>query len=135
MAYMDSPLAFLAFFIWFGSSFIVAVIGARFKLGWILAFLISITFSPFIGLLLVLISGKPNNNPRRWKASVKAAKRAESKGQLHMAKDNYMDAINYLETDYKKLSYIQELLRNDKIAELRTKVEKLNQLISGQSNT
>jgi len=123
----------LIFFGWIGGSFVVAVLGARFKLGWIIAFLISIAFSPFIGLLLVLISGKANNTSRRWRASEKAAKRAESKGQLDWAIESYKYAIYYLENDYKKPNYMQVLMRNEKLAEFRTKVEKLNQLISGQS--
>lgn len=130
---MDLTTVLLTFFFWIVGSFVVAVLGARFKLGWIMAFLISVSFSPLIGLLLVLISGKANNTSMRWRASVKAAKRAETKGQLDVAKDKYLDAIYYLESDYKKPSYIQELMRNDKIAELRTKVDKLNQLLSGHS--
>lgn len=89
-----------------------------------------IVFSGFIflaGLLMTIFGGSKNNATtiHKFQQYEEKANRAEYKGNISEAIDNYMDALYHLETDYKNLSKPMEENRRQKVDELKIKVSQL----------
>jgi hypothetical protein len=128
---------YLLIFVWIAFILLVAAIGKTKRIGFGGALLISIIFSPFIGLIITLLSRQKKDvkEEHKFLAFKELAKKAEFKGQIDQAIDYYMDSLYHLENDYKNLrdKKLEEGRQNhikfikEKIESLKnTKSEKLN---------
>jgi hypothetical protein len=122
-------MGFIGFILWVAFCFVVASFGKDKNIGWGGAFVVSLIFSPLIGLIVVAISSKKVVN-LQWKTYAEAAKKAEYKGEVKEAINLYKDAMYHLENDYSNLSGQDEQIRNGRLEELRTKVEELNNTLA-----
>lgn len=118
-------MGLIGFIIWVVCCFVIASFGSDRKIGWAGAFFISLFFSPLIGLIVVAISSKKTTK-LQWKTYAESAKKAEYKGEITEAISLYKDAMYHLENDYTNLSNQDEQIRNNKLNELRAKIEELN---------
>ena len=112
-------------------SLIIAEKGAKKKIGYTSALLLSILLSPIIGYLIVINSSDLKPVVHRYKSAMEDAKKEEFKGNISGAIDKYKDAIFYLNNDYKN-SNKHEVQERDKLIEKLT--DKLNLLQSKAVN-
>lgn len=112
------------FILWIGMSLLVGVVGKDRNIGFGMAFFWALLLSPIIGIVIALLSDKRQNsvNLHKYKFYLEEAKKAEFKGTVEIAIDNYMDALYHLENDYKVLSKGGEKKRQEIIIEIRNKV-------------
>jgi hypothetical protein len=118
-------MGFLGFILWIVFCFVVASFGKDKNIGWGGAFVVSLIFSPLIGIIVVALSSKKVVN-LQWKTYAETAKKAEYKGETSEAISLYKDAMYHLENDYTNLSNADEQIRNNRLNELRAKIEELN---------
>ena len=113
--------------IWLIMAFIVASIGSDRELGYWGTFAISLILSPIVAIIAVLISKRTNGGigVHRYKSKLDEAKKAVYKGQNEIAIDLYMDALYFLENDYKDIKGEFGMKRMDLIGEIKAKVEEL----------
>jgi|ERR1035437_7515953 uncharacterized membrane-anchored protein YhcB (DUF1043 family) len=117
-------ILFLIFSYWVG------VLGRKRRIGFGLAFLLSLCLSPIIGLIVVLFSKKKIefNESHKFFVYRELAKKAEFKGQADQAIDNYMDSLYHLENDYQNIDKHLEESRQKYIKEITEKLEALKKL-------
>lgn len=114
--------------VWIVFALIVGLIGKDRKIGFGLAFLCSFLLSPFIGLIIALVSSKKGKKiPPTHRGHTELGKKAEFKGQTEEAINHFMDALYHLENDYKnqKMSPQAEKKRQGHVSELEAKVAEL----------
>jgi uncharacterized membrane-anchored protein YhcB (DUF1043 family) len=121
-------ILFLIFSYWVG------VLGRKRRIGFGLAFLLSLFLSPIIGLIVVLFSKKKIefNESHKFFVYRELAKKAEFKGQTDQAIDNYMDSLYHLENDYQNIDKHLEESRQKYIKEIAEKLEALKKIKSEQ---
>ena len=121
-------ILFLIFSYWVG------VLGRKRRIGFGLAFLLSLFLSPIIGLIVVLFSKKKIefNESHKFFVYRELAKKAEFKGQTDQAIDNYMDSLYHLENDYQNIDKHLEESRQKHIKEITEKLEALKKIKSEQ---
>ena len=121
----DILIGYLA--IWIIIAFIVGAIGSEREVGYWGTFTISLFLSPFVAIIAALISKRLNGgvSKHRYKLKLEEAKMAAFKGNNNEAIDLYMDALYYLENDYRDMKGEFEMKRMDLITELKVKVEEL----------
>jgi uncharacterized membrane-anchored protein YhcB (DUF1043 family) len=121
-------ILFLIFSYWVG------VLGRKRRIGFGLAFLLSLFLSPIIGLIVVLFSKKKIefNESHKFFVYRELAKKAEFKGQTDQAIDNYMDSLYHLENDYQNIDKHLEESRQKYIKEITEKLEALEKIKSEQ---
>jgi uncharacterized membrane-anchored protein YhcB (DUF1043 family) len=121
-------ILFLIFSYWVG------VLGRKRRIGFGLAFLLSLFLSPIIGLIVVLFSKKKIefNESHKFFVYRELAKKAEFKGQTDQAIDNYMDSLYHLENDYQNIDKHLEESRQKYIKEITEKLEALKKIKSEQ---
>ncbi len=115
---------------WFILALTVGFIGKNRKIGFGMAFLWSLILSPFIGLIIVLLSKACNSydENNKYNFYLEEGKKFEYKKNINAAIDSYMDALYHLENDYKKLQANDESKRQKLILQIKGKVERLNQI-------
>jgi hypothetical protein len=121
-------ILYLVFSYWIG------VLGRKRRIGFGFAFLLSLFLSPIIGLIIVLFSKEKIEFDESHKFFVyrELAKKAEFKGQIDQAIDNYMDSLYHLENDYQNLDQNLEESRQKYIKEITEKLEALKKIKSEQ---
>jgi len=118
-------MTFFIIIFWLILCFVVGSLGSNKNIGSTAAFLIALFLSPLIGFIVVLASTDKKKVSVKWKVEYELAKKAEFKGQTEVAIDKYMDTIYHLTYDYKNLSSTQDKKRQNKISEIKRKVEEL----------
>lgn len=78
---------------WIGISFLVGLLGKDKSIGFWVVFLISIFFSPLIGLIVALASGTSRTTASKFMTSLELAKKAEFRGEPEEAIKLYKDAL------------------------------------------
>ncbi|MEI6049420.1 MAG: hypothetical protein WCS03_11020 [Bacteroidota bacterium] len=121
-------ILYLVFSYWIG------VLGRKRRIGFGLAFLLSLFLSPIIGLIIVLFSKEKIefNESHKFFVYRELAKKAEFKGQIDQAIDNNMDSLYHLENDYQNLDQNLEESRQKYIKEITEKLEALKKIKSEQ---
>lgn len=121
----DTLIVYLA--IWITIAFVVGAIGSEREVGYWGTFTISLFLSPFVAITIALISKQKNGGAEkhRYKAKLEQAKLAAYKGNNAAAIDYYMEALYFLENDYKNMKGDFETKRTGLVAELKAKVEEL----------
>jgi hypothetical protein len=118
----------IIFVIWIILAFIVASFGKNTNLGYGGTLLISLIFSPVIGLIVAAVSGKPQPKKEEpYKIAMAEADKLEYKGRNAEAIDKYMDAMYHLENDYPNVKGKMEENRRILLERLSRKVESLSQ--------
>ena len=117
----------IIFSFWIVFAILVGLIGQDRKIGFGMAFFLSLILSPLIGLVIVLVSDKDKIQAEqiKWRECLETAKKAEFKQQNNIAIDNYMDALFYLEKDNKNHGNKAEENRQKLIEWTKNKVETL----------
>ena len=132
MSDSDPTFGVLLFLIlWIGFGYLVGLAGKDRKIGFRTAFILSLIFSPAIGLIAANWSKKIDIKEEiKLLADNKLAKKAESKGQIDQAIDHYMNSLYHIENDYmnKKLDPKTEEVRQKTIKDLTEKIEELKKL-------
>jgi hypothetical protein len=117
------------FVFWIVLALVVGALGKDRKIGFGLAFFLSLILSPLIGLVIVLLSDKKNiQTEYNWVKEYELGKKAEYKGQTDIAIDYYLNALYYLENDKRKLNKKVEISKQESITRLKNRVENLKQL-------
>jgi len=113
--------------VWLILTFMVASAGSKRNIGYGNSLIISLIFSPIIGMLFVLMSSelkKIDNNIDKY---FELGKRNEFKGMIDQAIDNYIDAIYYMNKDIDDLSKYDAKERREDIVKLQNKIKSLKQ--------
>lgn len=128
--------------IWIALAFLVAAFGKNTNLGYGGSFLISLIFSPLIGLLIAAISGTKKVEEKKeepYKIPMREGDMLEYKGRYEEAIDKYMDAMYHLENDYPNVKGKMEENRRILLERLSRRVEELSQrkkeLVDSQSQS
>ncbi len=110
---------------WFVLTFVVANVGSKREIGFWPSFFASLFLSPIIGLIIVIISNKKKNVKARFNDSIEKAKMSEFKGNIGESIDHYMNALFYLENDFKHVKESKTIKEQRMIS-----IENLNKKIA-----
>jgi hypothetical protein len=113
---------------WIALAIAVGLIGQNKKIGFGWSLFWSLILSPLIGLMIVLLSDKPQVH--HYKLHQEKGQKAEYKENYKEAISHYQDALYHLENDYKYLKNSDENSRQKLIESLKVKVEKLKEKTS-----
>lgn len=115
----------MVYILWIGFAIGVGLLGQKRKIGFGWAFFWAIIVSPLLGLIIVLLSDKPQVH--RYKIHEEQGKKEEYKENFEKAIGHYQDALYHLENDYKGLKSSENKSRQQLIGYLKSKVEKLKE--------
>ncbi|AEV31424.1 hypothetical protein [Owenweeksia hongkongensis] len=117
----------MVYILWIGFAVGVGLLGQKRKIGFGWAFFWAIIVSPLIGLIIVLLSDKPQAH--HYKVHEDQGKKEEYKRNFEKAIGHYQDALYHLENDYKNLKSSEDRSRQQLIQHLQSKVEKLREKV------
>lgn len=120
------------FIIWLASTWMIANVGSKREIGFWPSFFASLLLSPFIGLIIVVLSNKKKDAFFRFKNSMELAKMSEFKGNIEQSIEHYLNAQYYLENDFKYVteSKTMKVKRLESIDNLSIKIAKLKAKLS-----
>lgn len=117
---------FMVFLIWLFLCHLIGKVGESRNIGYGSAFLLSFIFSPLIGLIITAVSGKKDvMGIDQFKAHFEKAKIEEDRCNIYEAIEEYKKALYYLRVDNKTLSPNQEFLNEEKLNEVKARIETL----------
>lgn len=114
-----------SFFYWTLLCILVGLTGKNRMIGFWMAFLASLFFSPILGLVFVAISPWKPEEVHRYRIHFENGQREEFKGNQVLAIDEYKNALFYLRKDYIDLSAELEADRQRRYMEIKNRVQSL----------
>lgn len=114
-------------FLWVVIAIVLGGLGTSRTVGFWGVFLASLFLSPLVGVIILVTSKKKVKKVHRYQSSLEKAKIAEFKKNIEAAIDEYMNALYYLENDYKHITQNKSdnKSRLEAIESVKLKIEKL----------